>query len=207
MKLTFNTIHWLPRHLAEMTEWQEICKAYDYLLAKAFEDIDEIYANQFLDSLTELGCIIWERLLGIAVTQGETLEDRRQAIKSYFMGDLPYTENKLRETLESLAGPDAVTLTVTQSIYEIKVDLTVSAPATITNVQDIVYKMRPSNMIVRICIHYKDESQLYVGHAIKQIKVLSPTSPQGGDPISGCVWYVDKDGALLVDEAGGALMV
>lgn len=204
--MKFHTIHWLPKHLAEMTEWQEICKAYDYLLAKAFADVDEIQANQFFDSLTEIGCLIWERLLGISVTEGETLEERRQAIISYFAGDLPYTENKLRETLNSLAGADNVKLAVTQSTYEIKVDLTISAPSVISNVQDIVYKMRPSNMVVRICINYDNKSKLYVGHAVKNIKTLIPTSPEGGDPVKDLSWYIDTDGALLVDELGRALM-
>ena len=202
--MTFNTIQWLPRHLAEMTEWQEICKAYDYLLDKAFKELDEIYANQFMDSLTDIGCLIWERLLGIATEEGESIEERRQAIKSYFTGDLPYTENKLREVLGKLAGPEAVTLKVTQSIYEIKIDLTVNAPSTVANVQDIVYKMRPSNMVVRICIHYKQTDDIYVGHAIKQIKTLTPDTMTGGNPAENWSWYTD-DSDLLVDENGSAL--
>lgn len=202
--MTFNTIQWLPQHLAEMTEWQEICKAYDYLLDKAFKELDEIYANQFMDSLTDIGCLIWERLLGIATEEGESIEERRQAIKSYFTGDLPYTENKIREILGKLAGPEAVMLKVTQSIYEIKIDLTVNAPSTVANVQDIVYKMRPSNMVVRICIHYKQTDDIYVGHAIKQIKTLTPDTMTGGNPSESWSWYTDG-GDLLVDENGSVL--
>lgn len=204
--MIFKTIHWLPQHLAEMPEWQEICKAYDYLLSKAFADVDEIYANQFLDSLTEIGCLIWERLLGITVTEDETLEERRQAIKSYFIGDLPYTENKLREVLESLAGPDNVKLTVTQSIFELKVDLTINAPNVIGNVEDIVYKMRPSNMIVRICIRYDYQDPVYVGHAIKYTKTLYPTDIETSDPIADLTWYVDHDEALLADTDGSVFI-
>lgn len=202
--MTFNTIQWLPQHLAEMTEWQEICKAYDYLLDKAFKELDEIYANQIMDSLTDIGCLIWERLLGIATEEGESIEERRQAIKSYFTGDLPYTESKLREALGKLAGPEAVTLKVTQSIYEIKIDLTVNAPSAVANVQDIVYKMRPSNMVVRICIHYKQADDIYVGHAIKQIKTLTPDTMTGENPAENWSWYTD-DGDLLVDESGSVL--
>lgn len=205
--MEFNTIKWLPQHLAEMRTWKEICKAYDYMLNKAMNDAGEIYANIFLDSLTEAGCLIWERLLGIAVTQDESLEDRRQNIKSFFAGDLPYTENKLREVLENLAGPDAVKLTVTQSAYEIKVDLMVNAPVTVSNAQDIVYRMRPCNMIVRICIHYRTESNIYVGHAVKQIKVLKPTAPQGGNPVADLGWIVNNAGELLVDETGSSLVI
>ena len=202
--MTFNTIQWLPQHFAEMTEWQEICKAYDYLLDKAFKELDEIYANQFMDSLTDIGCLIWERLLGIATEEGESIKARKQAIKSYFTGDLPYTENKLREVLGKLAGPEAVTLKVTQSIYEIKIDLTVNAPSTVANVQDIVYKMRPSNMVVRICFHYKQTDDIYVGHAIKQIKTLTPDTMTGGNPSESWSWYTDG-GDLLVDENGSVL--
>lgn len=203
--MIFHTIDWLPKHLAEMTEWQEICKAYDYLLAKVFANVDEIQANQFLASLTEIGCLIWEKLLGISVTEGETIEERRQAIISYFAGDLPYTENKLRETLENLAGSENVKLTVIQSVYEIKVDLTISTSSVVQNVQDIVYKMRPSNMVVRICINYDDKSKLYVGHAVKNIKTLTPTNPEGENPIKNLTWYV-VNGDLLVTELGEVLI-
>lgn len=197
--MTFDTIHWLPPHLAEMKEWQEICKAYDYLLSKAFEVLDEIYANQFIESLAELGCEIWESLLHITAVDGETIDERRQAIKSYFIGDLPYTEKKLREVLESLAGADNVTLTVTQSAFELRVDLTISTPSVLGNVEDIVYKMRPSNMIVRICISYAHEDPVFIGMALKQAKTIYPTDIEASDPIENLTWYVDSDDALLLD--------
>lgn len=205
--MTFHTIKWLSPHLAQMREWQEICEAYDYLLSKAFDELDEIYMNQFLDSLTEMGCLIWENLLGITVTQGETTEERRQAIKSYFVGDLPYTENKLRETLEGLAGKDAVKLTVTQSEYELKIDLTVSTPVIVSNVQDIVYRMRPCNMTVRICINYRCDNAVFIGHAVKQTKILTPMSPKGENPIADVSWIVDGDDALLTDSDGSTLIL
>ena len=204
--MIINTIRWLPQHLAQMPEWKEICHAYDHLLSEAFSAVDEVYANQFLDSMTEIGCLIWERLLNITITENETIEERRQAIRTYILGDLPYTENKLRETLENIAGEKAVKVTVTQTEYELKIDLAVNAPATILGVQDIVYKMRPCNMIVRICVHYEGKNQMYVGHAIKQIKVLKPTNQEGGNPISGSIWYADSDSALLTDENGNVLV-
>ena len=197
--MTFNTIHWLPPHLAEMTVWQEICRAYDYLLSRAFEALDEVYANQFLDSLTEIGCLIWENLLGITAVPGASLEERRRTIKSYLNSDLPYTENKLREVLESLAGDDAVSLKVTQSEYEIKIDLLVSTPSVIAGAKEIVYKMRPANMIVRILIHYDRTVPLYVGHAIRHTKVLYPTDFSVVDPTANLTYFVDGDGALLID--------
>lgn len=204
--MIFDTIHWLPEHLSRMREWQEICKAYDYLLEKAFKDVDEIQANQFLDSLTEMGCLIWERLLGLSVTEGETLEERRQTINSYLSSDLPYTENKLREVLENLAGPDAVKLTVSQADYEIKIDLTISTPSVVSGTQEIVYRMRPSNMVVRITISYDDKNKLFVGHAIKEIKKLSQVDPGGAGPYDDFGWLIDTDGVFFKDELENTLI-
>lgn len=204
--MTFHTIKWLPQHLAEMKTWKEVCAAYDYMLEKAMADVGEIYANLFIESLTEAGCLIWEKILGITISGNETLEERRRTITSLFAGDLPYTENKLLGTLKGLAGDQAVALTVSQSIYEIKVDLTINAPSIVSGVQEVVYKMRPCNMTVRICIHYEDRNSIYVGHAIKHVKSLAPTTMQGGDPVKTVTWITDTDGALLVDEAGGTLV-
>lgn len=213
--LTFHTIHWLPRHLAEMVEWQEICKAYDYLLSQAADTLDEIQMNEFLDSLTEIGCEIWERFLGITVVPGETVEERRQTIQSFCDGDLPYTENKLRETLESITGAENVKLTVTESTFTIRVDLYVNSPSMLANTQQIVYKMRPCNMIVRILVNYRYRETVYVGLATKMTKELYPVDYDVEDPLDGVDWYViddegedpDEDGILLVNELGETLIV
>ena len=188
--LEFNTIHWLPRHLSQMTEWQEICKAYDYLLSQAYGALDEFYANQFLESLTELGCLIWEKLLSITPADGSTIEERRQAIIGRLASDLPYTENKLRESLEAVAGSGNVTLTVTQETYGINVELTISSPSVIEGTQEIVYKMRPANMTVRIGITYKKTDHTYVGMAYKSTKTVTPTDKTPVDPVGDVTLFV-----------------
>lgn len=203
--LEFDTIQWLPTHLAKMQEWKEICKAYDYLLKKAMAAADEIYANQFIDSLTELGCVIWEKLLNINVTDGEVLEDRVQAIKGYLASDLPYTENKLRESLGIAAGVDNVTLKVDRLNYGINIELTINTPGIVKSVQEIVYRMRPCNMTVRVRINYKQTDHIYVGWAVKHTKKLYPTDIDAEDPCKDMTAYVNGT-ALLTDSDGSVLI-
>lgn len=203
--LEFDTLQWLPTHLAKMQEWKEICKAYDYLLSKAMAAADEIYANQFIESLTELGCVIWEKLLNINVTEGETLEDRVQAIKGYLASDLPYTENKLRESLNIAAGIDNATLKVDRQNYGINIELTINTPGIVKSVQEIVYRMRPCNMTVRVGITYKQTNRIYVGWAVKHTKKLYPTDIDAEDPVKDMTVYVNGT-ALLVDADGSALI-
>ncbi len=202
--LEFKTIHWLPEHLARMQEWQAICQAYDYLLSKAYSQLEEFYANQFLESLTELGCIIWERLLNITPASNSTIETRRQAIIGRLSSDLPYTENKLREALETAAGSGNVTLTVTQEDYIINVNLTVNTQSVVENTQEIVYKMRPANMIVKICITYKKINGVYIAQAYKHIKTVRPTNTEAIDPLKDYTLFVLGDD-LLTDSYSNAL--
>lgn len=202
--LKFDTIHWLPRHLSEIQEWQEICKVYDYLSSQTCSALDEFYANQFLESLTELGCIIWEKLLSITPAESSTIEERRQIIIGRLSSDLPYTENKLRESLNTAAGIENVTLAVTQESYGINVELTISAPGVIESTQEIVYKMRPANMTVRVGITYKKANPAYVGMAYKSTKTVTPTDTSTVDPMPDVTLFVYGNN-LLIDSYGSPL--
>ena len=202
--IEFNTIHWLPRHLSQMHEWQEICKAYDYLLGKAYESMDVLYANQFIESLTELGCLIWEKILDISIEDGATIAERRQNIIARLSSDLPYTENKLREALTATAGSENVTLTVTQEEYGINVELTINAPNIIAETQKIVYKMRPANMAVRIGITYKKIDPIYVAQAYKHTKIVTPTNTEATDPLTGYTLFT-LGNMLLTNSYGNTL--
>lgn len=202
--LEFKTIHWLPRHLARMQEWQAICQAYDYLLSKAYSQFEELYANQFLESLTELGCLIWEKLLNITPSSGSTIETRRQTIIGRLSSDLPYTENKLREALVAAAGSGNVALTVTQEDYGINVELTVNTQSVVENTQEIVYKMRPANMTVRIGITYKKIDEVYIAQAYKHTKTVTPTNTEAVDPLEDYTLFALGD-YLLTDTKSSTL--
>lgn len=202
--LEFKTIHWLPEHLSQMKEWQAICQTYDYLLSQAYSQLNEFYVNQFLESLTELGCIIWEKLLNIAPASNATIEERRQTIIGRLSSDLPYTENKLREALEAAAGSGNVTLTVTQENYGINVELTVNTLSIVESTQEIVYKMRPANMTVRVGITYKKIDGVYIAQAYKHTKTVAPTNTEAVDPLAEYTLFA-LGNDLLTDSYSNAL--
>ena len=39
--MDINTIHWFPNHIADMRDFQEIAKAYDYLLMQAMDNMQK----------------------------------------------------------------------------------------------------------------------------------------------------------------------
>ncbi len=191
----FNTIHWLPKHLTRMKEWQEICNAYDYLLSQAWGTLDDLHCNMSIYDLTEAGCEMWESLLGITPNKTDTLEERRHRIQMQWTQDLPYTLTKLREKLEAICG-DNVAVTVTHETYTINVELTISDPSAIESTQEVVYRMRPANMVVHIKIIYKKPEPTYVGMAYKSTKAVTPTDKEPIDPMGDVTMFVYGDDLL-----------
>ena len=71
--MDINTIHWFPNHIADMRDFQEIAKAYDYLLMQAMDNMQKVFKNQFLNTLDEDGCAMHEQILGIGANPVDTL--------------------------------------------------------------------------------------------------------------------------------------
>lgn len=149
-----NTIHWLPAHIAGMREFQEITKAYDYLLQRAFTDLERVFNNQFLEKLEETGCIMHETVLGITPDVTDTLDDRKRRIRGYYASDLPYTENKLTAVLAAMCGRDGFEILVNAEEYHVDVMVKLNSVSLVRNVSDVVKQMVPANMTVDIRIIY-----------------------------------------------------
>ena len=156
----FNTIHWLPKHLARMREWQEICKAYDYLLNQAWQALDDLHANMSIGDLTEAGCEMWESLLGIIPNKTDTLEERRYRIQTWWTQELPYTLPKLNEMLEALCGAGNYDIVMDNRHYRITIKLGLSNQENYSDVESLLERVLPANLIRTILIMFNTHDTL-----------------------------------------------
>lgn len=204
--LTPDIAGYYPEHIKAMRDFREIAKAQDYELKLLWDAADIYELNRYFDTMDADQCAYFESKIYHVVPEAtDTLHDRRERIKSLGLSSLPYTENKLREILESFADASHLQLQVTCSKYLIEVQLEVSTPSVLESTQTIVYKMRPANMIVKIYVHYKWVNAVYFGNAVKFIKTIKPTTPEGADPVENVTWYTDETGALLTDDTGDVM--
>ena len=168
--IEFNTIHWLPKHLARMEEWQEICKAYDYLLSKAWAAMEVFYANQSLETLTVAGCEIWEKLLGITLKESDTLEERRFRILSWWSQELPYTLPKLNERLTALCGKDGYEIFEDFTNYLMTFEIKLENRENINSIVDMLDRMLPANIVRNIWL--VSDSNIDSGWGVAAVDVL-----------------------------------
>lgn len=152
--MDINTIHWFPNHIADMRDFQEIAKAYDYLLMQAMDNMQKVFKNQFLNTLDEDGCAMHEQILGIGANPVDTLEDRRRRIRGYYASDLPYTENKLRQVLSAMCEKNGFEMIVDEKKYQVDIQIRLNSVNMVNNVREIARKMIPANMVVNVNIIY-----------------------------------------------------
>lgn len=69
-----------PRCLQELIEFQQIANAEQPEFEKVVSDVKSAADDFFLVSLSEYGCERWEKILGLSVEPGDTLQDRRDRI-------------------------------------------------------------------------------------------------------------------------------
>ena len=158
--IEFNTIHWLPRHLARMREWQEICKAYDYLLKEAFQTLEDLHANMSIYTLTEDGCSMWERILGIKAKKSDTLEERRYRVQAYWAQELPYTVPKLNEMLKSLCGNDGYSIAIDNNNYRATIMLKLFNEKNYANVVSLLGQALPANLECTVLVMFNTHDVL-----------------------------------------------
>lgn len=98
---------YLPPVLREVTEFQAVNAANEPELRLAWEALDRVLDNQFLQSADQAGVAVWERELKLLPKDTDSLEARKARIKALWNLKLPYTLTWLRGWLAGVCGEQA----------------------------------------------------------------------------------------------------
>ena len=112
-------INYLPPVLRDITEFNAINNANEPAISLAWNSLDRVMANQFLDDADEWGVSVWEKELKIFPKDTDTLELRKARIKAMWNRELPYTLPWLRKWLAGTCGGKAV---LEKSGYRLRID-------------------------------------------------------------------------------------
>lgn len=154
-----------PGMMKEVQEFQILAKAENAELLLLWNGLDEVFQNQFVETLTEEGCQRWESMLGLIPERMDSLETRRFCILAELNTCLPYTYRVLEKTLDSLCGKDNYVLKLDANNYQLLVWIARTQAEKQEFIKKILDQMIPVNLIlnysliynthqdVRACIH------------------------------------------------------
>ena len=102
----------LPEWFQKIKEYPEIMAAWADALTGVEDNIKRVWANQYIQTCDEATLSLYERLLGITPSGGQTLEYRRAIVMNRYTMIVPFTYEFLVERLNEMFGQDGYVLTI-----------------------------------------------------------------------------------------------
>lgn len=190
-------LNYLPPVLREVLEFQAISTAAEPEISAAWDALDRLMANQFLDSADSAGVSIWERELGIQPKGADTLESRKARVKAAWNSGSPYSFNWLKNWLRDICGASACSVEING--YALSVNLPISVDY--TSILNTLERRIPSNIYISPVLMLKEKDTSFtVGLAFSSTVKITTDKPSIGINI-----LTNEDGVVLTDELGSAL--
>lgn len=151
---------YLPPILLEIKELKVIAGVENPILESLWQIIEDTLNNQFIITANEVGISRYEKMLGLQVSDSDTLETRIFRVLARYQEQAPYTYRTLRQVLDSLLGAGNYTMErkVNEKWLTVKIELTVRRQFEV--VTETLERMVPQNMILRVELRYNQHSTL-----------------------------------------------
>lgn len=194
---------YLPLFMQKYREPVEALKAEDPEFLAVWEAADRILYNHFICTADEYGISRFEKMLGILHSGGETLEERRKRIQGYYVGDLPYTENKMRAVLAVVCGAGNFELDVDGAAYQMTVRVIDRDIQLVRNVHKIISFMKPANILLKLYEMYREEVQQTVRSQVAAVRFGTAFYPMFNLPELCLDGSWELDGSQSLDGYNG----
>lgn len=191
-------IDYLPPVLREVMEFMAITGAQQPEIEDAWDALNLVMDNQFIDTATEDGVAVWESELNITPLTTDTLEERKDRIKTFWIYGVVYTYNWLVGWLKSSCG-NKRTLPPTVSDYTLRVALPISVDY-IGLLESLRRYISANILIDPLILVTPPTLALYTGAAFRVgIKQTIITEAWDMDNIN---LLTDENDLVLLEEAG-----
>lgn len=139
---------YLPPVLREVLEFQAINQANEPEISLAWDALERVMANQFLEDADAAGVAVWEKELQLYPKDTDSLELRKARVKAAWNLELPYTFPWLKNWLSAVCGPEGHTEYVSNYDISIQLDHNVLPEANVLarEIWKLLLAIRPSNM-------------------------------------------------------------
>lgn len=194
-------IDYLPPVLQSVMEFAAIAEAQQPEIEAAWDALNLVMDNQFIDTATEAGVKLWEQEINIVPLASDTLEDRKRRLKTAWTYGVVYTYNWLVNWLKTSRGESASPPTIKD--YALRVSLPVSVDY--AHILDDMCRYIAANVLIDPLILLSEvKIPHYTGAAFRRsVKQTLTTDKWALDNIN---LLVDENGKVLMEEAGGKIL-
>ncbi len=138
---------YLPDYYSEIQEFHEITETQNIELEKIDEQLNYLFANQFIMTAQDEALIRREKLFSIMADKTETLEFRRLRITNRQTTRPPFTEIWLQRQLDFLLGKEKAVVSVDAQNYILCITMSISNASLFREILQTIEKVVPLNLI------------------------------------------------------------
>ena len=151
---------YLPDVIKPYREFKKITEIENDFLNDIWFECENIFLNQFIETLNNYGCSRWEKIIGITCKDTDTIDERRFRIKAKINETLPYTFRRMEQLLETLCSSDGYTAKLYNEEYRLKVTIQLVAKNKFNEVVSLLNRIVPANIIIDVEIKYNDNEKI-----------------------------------------------
>ena len=121
--------------------------------------VDALENNIFLNDMTEEMIARWERMLKLIPLANDSIEDRRFRVKAKALEKLPYSYRVIISRLNTLC-PGGYQFIINEDRTSLSVKLALTSKKMMADVQELLERVVPLNMIFDVSILYTQYEKL-----------------------------------------------
>lgn len=141
-------IDYLPPVLHDIVEFKEITEVQQSEIKKAWDALEFVLNNQFIDTASAEGIAVWEKELGILSSSAEPFYVRKERIKSRWLNQEAYTLKTLISRLNILCGEDNFTVDTHFDKYLIESNTHLDKLGQVSELKNLFDDVIPCNIVV-----------------------------------------------------------
>ena len=117
-------------------------------------DIDNSFLNSFISTANEKGISQYEEIFGIKPNpETETLDFRREHVRSRLISKIPFTERYLIDSLNVILGEGTWEYEIDYNNYELTINSIIPGKAWLTELYNFLKRTIPCNIAYEVIIY------------------------------------------------------
>ena len=176
MARTVNVADYYPDIMRQTKEFQQIAEAENPDLNTLFQSADDVFSDEFIESLTANGCSRWEKILKLNPLITDTLATRRKRILVKINTIIPYTHRSFQNILNAIYGANNAKINLNYNAYEFWLDLAAGLLPRSAELRSLSREIIPANLTINVSNTQTANLNLYAGAAMHQFKHISVKS-------------------------------
>lgn len=195
-------ISYLPSFIANFKEIAATLEVEKFELVGAWEAVDGVLKNVYIEMADECGISRFEKMIGILPSEKDTLENRRTMVQVRWFNKVPYVFKVLISKLMILCDGNHFKITKQYDLYCIKIETQLETFTKIIELERIIETIIPCNILTisENILKSNLEGSIFIGGTVSIMECIFITNDfneeiivkGGGFGVSGvCIETID----------------